>query len=317
MSVDPDAYQDLARLRAKSTLATHYAIMVFIELRLPTLIASGVCTTEVVIVDGGEWSLDRLGELLTEDHPIGACRFMHPDGAQRRLNAAFAGLSHTIRTGESGYRAVYGNTLWSDFREHPALARSFAEYMVVTSSTWVSSLTDAYDWRRTNELIDVGGGLGNVSAALLMAHPHLSATVLDQPQLEKWTTARFAEAGLTARARFLAGNFFDELPTGCDTALLAHVLHDWQDDEATTILRRCAQAVGPSGRVLVVDIVRGLGSPETSVSDSQSSLTMHLLFASEERTQTQWHALLDRADLRIAATNFLHGSCHMLECVPV
>jgi hypothetical protein len=47
-------------------------------------------------------------------------------------------------------------------------------------------------------------------------------------------------------------SFFDSLPAGADFHLLQSVLDDWLDREATAILRRCAEAVRPAGRLAVL-----------------------------------------------------------------
>jgi hypothetical protein len=35
--------------------------------------------------------------------------------------------------------------------------------------------------------------------------------------------------------------------------LLKHVIHDWDDEQATAILKNCGRAMGPSGRLLIVE----------------------------------------------------------------
>ncbi|WP_308253610.1 methyltransferase [Pseudonocardia sp. ICBG601] len=52
------------------------------------------------------------------------------------------------------------------------------------------------------------------------------------------------------RARFVGGSFLEPLPTGYDVLLVSRVLTDWPDEDAVRILRRCAEAVAPDGRVL-------------------------------------------------------------------
>ena len=49
------------------------------------------------------------------------------------------------------------------------------------------------------------------------------------------------------------------LPAGCDLYLLKNVLADWPDREAIALLKRCAEAAAPSGRVVVQPGVTNLG----------------------------------------------------------
>jgi hypothetical protein len=47
-------------------------------------------------------------------------------------------------------------------------------------------------------------------------------------------------------------SFFDPLPAGADLYLLKSVLNDWPDEPTVAILRRCAEAAGPAGRIVVL-----------------------------------------------------------------
>lgn len=70
-----------------------------------------------------------------------------------------------------------------------------------------------------------------------------------------------AAARLGDRAGAQVGSFFDALPGGAGGYLLSGVLHDWDDEDAARILRRCADAAAETGRVLVVDHLGA--APET------------------------------------------------------
>lgn len=48
---------------------------------------------------------------------------------------------------------------------------------------------------------------------------------------------------------------FEAVPPITDAALMANILHDWSDDDACGILSRCREAMAPSARLLVVEII--------------------------------------------------------------
>src|SRR5258708_18145262 len=60
-------------------------------------------------------------------------------------------------------------------------------------------------------------------------------------------------AGLASRAEAVAGSFFDPLPPGAGGYLLSAILHNWTDDAACAILRRCEEAAGTAAAVFVVE----------------------------------------------------------------
>ncbi len=45
------------------------------------------------------------------------------------------------------------------------------------------------------------------------------------------------------------------MPAGADCYALRFIIHDWDDHEAETILRRCREAITGDGRLLIFEIV--------------------------------------------------------------
>src|SRR5258708_6424736 len=73
-------------------------------------------------------------------------------------------------------------------------------------------------------------------------------------------------AGLAERIQVVVASFFDPLPAGAGGYLLSDILHNWDDDRAVAILRRCADAAGPDGSVFVIERLGEDGySPSTEM----------------------------------------------------
>jgi SAM-dependent methyltransferase len=104
-------------------------------------------------------------------------------------------------------------------------------------------------------LVDVGGGTGVYSIALLRANPDLKAVVWDRPEVLR-VAAEFAEAsGLADRLELQGGDMFtDPFPAGADVVLLSNILHDWDEPECLRLLQRCAEGLPPGGRLLIHDV---------------------------------------------------------------
>ena len=103
-------------------------------------------------------------------------------------------------------------------------------------------------------LLDVGGGTGIYSIALLQKYPQLRAIVLDGLEVLKVTTELAAEYGVADRLQCVAGDMFkDSLPAGCDAILLSNVLHDWDVPQCRDLIRRCAAALSAGGKLLIHD----------------------------------------------------------------
>jgi ubiquinone/menaquinone biosynthesis C-methylase UbiE len=104
-------------------------------------------------------------------------------------------------------------------------------------------------------LLDVGGGTGIYSIALLQKNPQLRAIVLDRPEVLR-IAREFAESyGLTDRMEFLEGDMFTaQLPTA-DFVLLSNILHDWDVADCKALIARCEASLAPNGRLLIHDVL--------------------------------------------------------------
>jgi predicted O-methyltransferase YrrM len=104
-------------------------------------------------------------------------------------------------------------------------------------------------------LLDVGGGTGIYSIALLQRYPQLTAVVLDRPEVLKVAAEMGAHYGVSERLELLPGDMFTTpLPRDCQALLLSNILHDWDVRENLALVHRCAQALPPGGRLLIHDV---------------------------------------------------------------
>jgi predicted O-methyltransferase YrrM len=103
-------------------------------------------------------------------------------------------------------------------------------------------------------LLDVGGGTGLYSIACLQQHPGLRAVVLDRPEVLKVAAELAAEHAVADRLECRPGDMFQDPFPAADVVLLSNVLHDWDVPECRTLVRRCAAALHPAGRLLIHDV---------------------------------------------------------------
>jgi hypothetical protein len=96
----------------------------------------------------------------------------------------------------------------------------------------------------------------------------------------------------------MAGDAFDRVPDGFDTYLLVNVLHDWDDEDATRILRRVVEAAAGRSRVVVVDSDRPT-VPEDDVAVAADVLMAALTAGGKERDTAAFTALGRDAGLRL------------------
>ncbi|WP_203217760.1 methyltransferase [Nocardia terpenica] len=308
-------------LWAAADLVTPMAIRVAATLRLADHIGAGIRTTEelatVVHVDrdalgrvldhlvtagvlsrveNDTYGLTALGEHLRDDDPSGVRPWLDLEGAVGRADLCFVELLHTVRTGEPAFPRRFGRPFWDDLAADSELSASFDALMGSRLTADLPAIAAAYPWGALGHVVDVGGGSGALLIAILRAHPELHGTVIDLPAPSRGAEKAFTAAGLDDRADALPGSFFDPLPVGAGGYILSGVIHDWDDEDATRILRRCADAVARRGVVLVVDHI---GDRERSSVDTEGDLRMLCYVGGRERTLPQLGELAESVGLRV------------------
>jgi predicted O-methyltransferase YrrM len=117
------------------------------------------------------------------------------------------------------------------------------------------ALAKAVDAAGCQKLLDIGGGTGIYSIALVQKNPQLRAVVFDRPDVLKVAAEFVAEYGVHGRVDLVASDMFvDPLPTAVDLVLLSNILHDWDLPECRTLVARSAAALRRGGRLLIHDV---------------------------------------------------------------
>ena len=103
-----------------------------------------------------------------------------------------------------------------------------------------------------SQILDLGGGTGALSSAVLAALPGARVTVLDvDPEMLAEARRRLAAHG--DRVSFLQASFLDPLPAA-DAAVASLALHHVRDLETKTALYRAVRdALSPGGVLLNLD----------------------------------------------------------------
>ena len=174
----------------------------------------------------------------------------------------------------------------------------FLDFLHGHSLAMGERLAAAVDFGAARRIMDVGGGSGAVSIALCRAYPHLEAIVVDQPPVVARAAAHVDAAGLSHRITTWPANMFESpLPEGCDTAVVANVLHDFSPARAREILGRVVAALPPGGRVVILEIVpdEERRSPPLAVAFSVAMIVNTA--GGDAHTAAQYGAWLEEAGL--------------------
>jgi len=261
----------------------------------------------------GLFATTTLGAALRDSAP-GAARATILTIAGSWQWKAWDQFLHALRTGQSGVRAAFGRDLFEFLADEPVHSGRFNDAMVGMHGAVASAVVAAYDFSRFQSIIDVGGGKGALLAGILKANPQMTGVLFDLPETEKHARDYIVEQGLGERCAFQVGDFFDRLPPGHDAYVLAHVLHDWGDDDAIAILRKCREALPAGGRLLIVEAV--LPDGNTPHHGKLMDLLMLTVTGGVERSQDEFDQILTKSGFTLARVYPTTTHQSLIEALP-
>jgi SAM-dependent methyltransferase len=226
----------------------------------------------------------------------------------------YARTLHSVRTGMPAFELAHGRGFYDYLNDHPELNRAFLEAMSRWTDWHCREVTRAYNFGRFHTVLDVGGGMGSLLAHILRKHRTVRGILFEQPGTVELARKNFEAAGLASRCQFVGGSFLDDAPAGADLCIVKHVLSDWDDEQASSILRNCHKALDPGGTLLVVG---ALVDPRNQADRIVKlvDLEMGALTGGVLRTRAESIALVERSGFsaaKVHATLIPDGQ--ILEC---
>jgi hypothetical protein len=165
------------------------------------------------------------------------------------LYPAWGRLADLVRTGRP---PMVPQTILGDDKEK---TRAFVYAMHERANGIGSVLPYLPDLTGRRRLIDIGGGPGTYSVALVKRTPGLSSTVLDVPGVIEVTRELIDASGVADRIRLMPGDYLTS-PFGTDysAALLSGMMHRETPDSCRLLLQKAFDALEPGGLVIVSDV---------------------------------------------------------------
>jgi hypothetical protein len=242
------------------------------------------------------FALTPLAEPLRADAP-GSMRngviFMGEEWHYR----VWSNMMYSVRTGRPAWGHTHGAEVFDYFAANPSQAEIFNGAMTDMSAAVAPVVVEAYDFSGFGTLADIAGGHGYLLAQILKANPGLSGVLFDTPQVVAGAAALLEREGVSGRVERVAGDFFAAVPRA-DAYVMKHIIHDWDDERSVRILKNINAAMGPEGKVLIVETV----VPSGNEPHYSKLLDLEMLTSpgGVERTEEEYAALLAEAGLRLA-----------------
>ncbi len=208
-------------------------------------------------------------------------------------------LRHSVRTGEPAFDHVFGVPIFEYLGKTPEASAVFDGAMTSLSTFESTAVVNAYDFSGIGTIVDVAGGRGFLIAAVLKANRKTRGILFDLPHVTGGAAELLRERGVADRCEIVSGDFFTSVPSGADAYIMKHIIHDWDDERATQILRTCYRAMPSGAKLLLVDVVipTGNGLRYGKLLDLEMLV---LTPRGRERTREEFRDLLKQSGLRLA-----------------
>lgn len=252
-----------------------------------------------IFTDEGErrFGLTPVGHTLRSDVPGSMRHFALFVGSPAHWKA-WGSLPQALRTGQDAFSLVHRMGFFEYAQTDAAFDQVFNASMTAFSAMEGMAVKAAYDFSGVGRLVDVGGGQGLLLGTILEGYPALKGVLYDLPHVVAQAEPLLRQAGVLDRVERVGGDFFESVPSGGDTYIMKSILHDWPDEACVKILKNCARAMQPGGRVLAVDLVMSTDSrPEDGKFLDLEMLVMTQ--GGKERTEAEFAALFQAAGLRL------------------
>ncbi|KAL4914334.1 S-adenosyl-L-methionine-dependent methyltransferase [Aspergillus aurantiobrunneus] len=209
---------------------------------------------------------------------------------------------------QDGYRT--SSHFFEFLKDHPAHAEQFNNHMTAYHQgrpSWmdegffdVPSLTQGLAFGPDDVLlVDVGGGVGHDLSEFRRKWPNLPGRLILQDLPEVIDQAKAQNQATATAIEPMGHDFFSEQPIKGARAYYMHsVLHDWTNADCRRILSNLVPAMKPGySKILINENV----IPSTNAYWETTSLDIIMMadFASQERTEKQWHELVGSVGLKI------------------
>lgn len=205
-------------------------------------------------------------------------------------------MLHSARTGQTAWKATYGEEVFDWFPKNPEASELFNAAMTDMSGGAAPAVVAAYDFSGIDSLADIAGGHGFLLSQILIANPSMKGILFDMDHVVAGAGDMLAKHGVEDRVKTATGDFFKEVPAA-DAYIMKHIIHDWDDERSIKILQNIHRAMIGEGKLLLIEMV----IPEGNQPHPGKMLDLEMLTSPGglERTAEEYASLFEQAGFRL------------------
>jgi hypothetical protein len=218
-----------------------------------------------------------------------------------------------ISTLTSGFELAYGEPLYQ-YLGHDRDANERFQLAMKAGNLFFDHVPEVVDFAGRS-FADIGGGIGQLTAAILAAVPDAHGTLLDREHVVPVAARNLSASVGLDRVELVGGDMFQAVPQGRDVYLLCRVLAGWSDEAVVGLFENCRKAMaGPSARLVILE--RVVADEDSSVLAALWDLHLLMTNGGRHRTLAAFTAMLDSAGLDVETVADLPAQTTALIAAP-
>ena len=215
-----------------------------VDVRGLTRLLDCLITLGMLEKEQGRYRLAAGSEVLSAKHPATILpMILHLNHVWKNWSQ----LTETIRQGKN-------EALKKIVDAGGEVQEAFIGAMHAVGQELAAEIAGAYDVSGYKKLLDIGGASGTYTMAFLKKNPQMRAVIFDFAPVLALAKKRLTAEGFLDRVELAAGDFYvDEMPGGCDLALLSAIIHQNSPKQNVELYKKIHRALEPGGVVLIRD----------------------------------------------------------------
>lgn len=297
-------------------------LLTAVDLGVFTLIGDMALTAQEVagLAGADERAMDRLLAALVGMGLLekGAEAYRNTPASRRHLAAdgeaplgALGHLSRMYANWASMTEAVRAGTGVIDLGWEPGSMEAFIQAMHARAVKEAALIVPRLPLSGARRVLDVGGGSGAISMAVVEAAEEVEATILDIPPVVELAKKYVGEHPARERIHFRPGDMLaDDFGDGWDAVLLMQILHMFGPDTNRALLRKAGAALAPGGTLAIQDF---LLDPDRTTPPFAARFALNMLVTTRdgdaytENEVRQWMRDAGLTDIQRHATGERHA----------
>ncbi|GAB4824665.1 hypothetical protein Ancab_040312 [Ancistrocladus abbreviatus] len=241
--------------------------------------------------DGGDsqrlYQLATIGKFFVPNEDGASLAYGDPLLCHKAYLDSWDKLTEAILKGGASFHLAHGVGLFEYAAQDPTFNEQLNTGITNMSTIAMKKIMQVYKgFEDINQLVDVGGGVGDALKTITAQYPHIKGINYDLPQVIQLA---IPSPGI----EYIGGDMFDSVPSG-EVILLKWVLHNWDDDRCVKLLKNCYKALPDNGKIIVIDMIIPEKPDMTSYAQYAFMMdVMMMIFnsAAKERTLKEFWSL--------------------------